>query len=160
MAVSPENVQHMCGVFIASQRMIPDRLAFVVYRRVGAPFMVVSTVVAYTAKTHSWVDEIVTYKEHAVRPIDGLVGALKDHGLGKSRVLVETGALPTRDGDRLRELLPKLEIADADVIDRSRMVKARRRSRSCAERARLGAGDPRRLQERQGEKPSVRSRKK
>jgi Xaa-Pro aminopeptidase len=125
VAVSPENVQHLCGVFIASQRMIRDRLAFAVYRREGGPFMVVSTVVAYTARTHSWIDEVVTYKEHAVKPIDGLVGALKDHGLGSARVLIEMGALPARDADRLRQELPKLEIADAErILDRSRMVKA------------------------------------
>jgi len=28
IGVSPENVQHLCGFFIASQRMIRDRLAF------------------------------------------------------------------------------------------------------------------------------------
>ena len=71
IGVSPENVQHLCGVFIASQRMIRDRLAFVVFRRQGAPFMVVSTVVAYTARTHSWIEDVATYQEHVVRPIDG-----------------------------------------------------------------------------------------
>ena len=100
IAVSPENVQHLAGTFIASQRMIPDRLAFAVYRRQGGPFFVVSTVVAYTARTRSWIEEVVTYQEHAVRPIDGLAKALEEHGLGKGRVLVELGYLPTRDGDR------------------------------------------------------------
>jgi Xaa-Pro aminopeptidase len=124
IAVSPENVQHLCGVFIASQRMIRDRLAFVVFRRQGAPFMVVSTVVAYTARTHSWIDDVATYREHAVRPIDGLVAALKDRGLEKARVLVETGGLPTRDGDQLRAALPQLLFDDAEkLLDRSRMVK-------------------------------------
>ena len=124
VAVSPENVQHLGGVFIASQRMIPDRLAFAVYRREGAPFFVVSTVVAYTARTKSWIDEVVTYQEHAVKPIDGLADALKSHGLEKGRVLIEVGALPTRDGDRLRATLPNLTIADAErVLNRSRMVK-------------------------------------
>ena len=124
IAVSPENVQHLCGVFIASQRMIRDRLAFVVFRRQGAPFMVVSTVVAYTARTHSWIDDVATYQEHSVRPIDGLATALKERGLEKARVLVETGALPTRDGDRLREALPQLQFDGAEkLLDRSRMVK-------------------------------------
>lgn len=124
VAVSPENVQHLGGVFIASQRMIPDRLAFAVYRREGAPFFVVSTVVAYTARTKSWIDDVVTYTEHAVKPIDGLADALKAYGLDKGRILIETGALPTRDGDRLRAALPGITIADAErVLNRSRMVK-------------------------------------
>ena len=124
IAVSPENVQHLAGTFIASQRMIPDRLAFAVYRREGGPFFVVSTVVAYTARTRSWIEEVVTYQEHAVRPIDGLAKVLEEHGLGKGRVLVELGYLPTRDGDRLRSLLPNLKIADAEkTLDRSRMQK-------------------------------------
>jgi len=124
IGVSPENVQHLCGVFIASQRMIRDRLAFVVFRRQGAPFMVVSTVVAYTARTHSWIEDVATYQEHVVRPIDGLVAALQERGLGKARILVEMGALPGRDSDRLRAALPDLVIGDAEqLLDRSRMVK-------------------------------------
>ena len=63
----------------------------VVFRREGAPFMVVSTVVAYTARTHSWIDDVATYQEHAVRPIDGLVNALNERGLGKARLLVTEG---------------------------------------------------------------------
>src|SRR6476659_7996392 len=124
IAVSPENVQHLGGVFIASHRMIPDRLAFAVFRREGGPFFVVSTVVAYTARTKSWIEDVITYQEHAVRPIDGLVDALKARGLENGRILIELGALPTRDGDRLRAALPNLVVADAErVLNRSRMVK-------------------------------------
>ena len=124
VAVSPENVQHLGGVFIASQRMIPDRLAFAVFRREGGPFFVVSTVVAYTARTKSWIEDVITYQEHAVRPIDGLVDALKARGLENGRILIELGALPTCDGDRLRAALPNLVVADAErVLNRSRMVK-------------------------------------
>jgi hypothetical protein len=94
IGVSPENVQHLCGVFIASQRMIRDRLAFVVFQREGAPFIVVSSVVTYTARTHSWIEDVAPYQEHVVRPIDGLVAALQERGLGKARFLVEMGALP------------------------------------------------------------------
>ena len=64
--------------------MIPDRLAFAVFRREGGPFFVVSTVVAYTARTKSWIEDVITYQEHAVRPIDGLVGALRRMGSGRA----------------------------------------------------------------------------
>ena len=73
IGVSPENVQHLAGVFIASQRMIRDRLAFAIYRRNGPPMFVVSTVVKYTAESKSWIDDVITYREHVVMPIDGLV---------------------------------------------------------------------------------------
>ncbi len=125
IGLSAENVQHLAGVFIASQRMIRDRLAFAVYRRKGAPFFVVSTVVKYTAETKSWINQVITYKEHAVLPIDGLIGALKDCGLENGRIWMEMGALPARDVDRLRAALPKLTLLDAEnVLDRSRMVKS------------------------------------
>ena len=75
IAVSPENVQHLAGAYIISQRMIPDRLAFAVYPRTRPPFFVVSTVVEYTARTQSWIDEIVPFTEHAVLPINGLIQA-------------------------------------------------------------------------------------
>lgn len=124
IGVSPENVQHLAGVFIISQRMISDRLAFAVYRREGAPFFVVSTVVAHTARTQSWIDEVVPYTEHAVLPVDGLVHALKERGLDRGRVWIEMGYLPGRDADALRRALPELEILDAEtVLNRSRMVK-------------------------------------
>jgi len=124
IGVSPENVQHLAGVFIASQRMISERLAFAVYRRDGAPFFVVSTVVQYTARTQSWIEEIVPYSEHATLPIEGLVQALRDRGLDRARVWIEMGYLPARDADLLRKALPKLEILDTEtVLNRSRMVK-------------------------------------
>jgi Xaa-Pro aminopeptidase len=124
IGISPENVQHLAGVFIISQRMIRDRLAFAVFRRAGAPFFVVSTVVEYTARTQSWIKEIVPYTEHAVLPIDGLIQALKERGLDRGRVWIEMGYLPARDADRLRTALPNLQILDAEgVLDRSRMIK-------------------------------------
>jgi len=124
IAVSPENVQHLAGVFIISQRMIPDRLAFAVYPRTRPPFFVVSTVVEYTARTQSWIDEIVPFTEHAVLPINGLIQALRDHGLERGRVWVETGYLPARDWDILRSALPHLDVLDAErVLNRSRMIK-------------------------------------
>jgi Xaa-Pro aminopeptidase len=125
VAVSPENVQHLAGVFIISQRMIRDRLAFAVYRRSGPPFFVVSTVVEYTARTQSWIEEVVPYTEHAVKPIDGFIQALKDRGLDKARIWMEMGYLPLREGDRLRAALPGAEFLDAEqVLDRTRMIKA------------------------------------
>jgi Xaa-Pro aminopeptidase len=124
IGVSPENVQHLADVFIISQRIIADRLAFAVYPRAGEPFFVVSTVVEYTARTQSWIDDIVPYTEHAVPPIEGLVHALRARGLKKGRIWLETGYLPTRDGEILRKALPALEILDAErVLNRSRMIK-------------------------------------
>ncbi len=124
IAVSPENVQHLAGVFIISQRMIRDRLAFAVFRRSASPFFVVSTVVEHTARTKGWIDEVVPYTEHVVRPIQGLISALKDHGLDRGRVWLEMGYLPAREADILRAELPGLEILDAEkVLDLTRMVK-------------------------------------
>jgi Xaa-Pro aminopeptidase len=124
IGISPENVQHLAGVFIISQRMIPDRLDFACFRREGPPFFVVSTVVEYTARTQSWIDEVVPYTEHAELPINGLIKTLKDQGLGKARIWIEMGFLPARDADLLRTALPDLEILDAEgVLNRSRMVK-------------------------------------
>ncbi len=125
IGVSPENVQHLAGVFIASQRMIRDRLAFAVYRRKGPPMFVVSTVVKYTAKSKSWIDDVITYTEHVDMPVDGLAKALVDAGLGEGRIWMEMGALPARDADRLRAKLPKLTLIDAEkVLDRTRMIKS------------------------------------
>ena len=125
IGVSPENVQHLAGVFIASQRMIRDRLAFAVYLRKGPPMFVVSTVNKYTAENRSWIDEVITYTEHVVLPIDGLIGALKDSGLESGRIWMEMGALPARDADHLRAALPNLTLLDAEnVLDRSRMIKS------------------------------------
>lgn len=138
IGVSPENVQHLAGVFIISQRMISDRLAFAVYPRRGAPFFVVSTVVEYTARTQSWIDEIVPYTEHEVLPVEGLIRALQDRRLSRGRVWLETGYLPTRDGDILRRALPDLEIVDAErLLNRSRMVKTPEEIRRMTEIARV-----------------------
>lgn len=137
VAISPENVQHLTGAFIISQRMIADRLAFAVYPREGAPFFVVSTVVEYTARTQSWIEEIVPYTEHAVQPVQGFVQALRDRGLDRSRIWLETGYLPARDGEALRQALPGLTILDAErTLNRSRMVKTADEIRHMTEIAR------------------------
>ena len=138
IAVSPENVQHLAGAYIISQRMIPDRLAFAVYPRTRPPFFVVSTVVEYTARTQSWIDEIVPFTEHAVLPINGLIQALRDHGLEQGRAWIETGYLPARDWDILRSALPHLEALDAErVLNRSRMIKVPAEIQRMAEIARV-----------------------
>lgn len=78
------------------------------------------------------------YTEHEVLPVEGLIRALQDRGLSRGRVWLETGYLPTRDGDILRRALPDLEILDAErLLNRSRMVKTPEEIRRMTEIARV-----------------------
>jgi Xaa-Pro aminopeptidase len=122
--VSPENVLHLAGVYIVSQRMIRERLATAVFPLDGDPFFVVSSVVARTAKRESWIEEIPVWTEHETTPVEALIAELRRRDLTSGRIWLEMRYLAATYFQELAAALPEVEWVDAEVmLDRSRMVK-------------------------------------
>jgi len=124
IAMSPENFLHTAGVYVASQRMIRERLALAVFPRESEPFAVVSSVVHRTVDRGSWLDEVVGWAEHEETPIGKLAEELRRRGLGAGRIALEKGYLAASFYEQLQRELPQVEWLDADpILDRTRMVK-------------------------------------
>jgi Xaa-Pro aminopeptidase len=124
IAMSPENFLHTSGVYVASQRMIRERLALTIFPRDGEPFAVVSSVVHRTVDRDSWLDEVVGWAEHEETPIGKLAEELRRRGLGAGRIALEKGYLAANFYEELQRELPQVEWLDAErMLDRTRMVK-------------------------------------
>src|SRR5690242_9148127 len=89
IAFSPENVLHLSGVYIASQRMIRERLATAIFPVEGEPSFVVSSVVAKTARNESWIPDVVVWQEHDTTPVEALIDELRRRGLDHGRIWLE-----------------------------------------------------------------------
>lgn len=142
VAASPENFLHLSGVYVASQRMIRERLAIAVYRRASDPFLVVSSVVAATIRRESWVADQVVWQEHVATPVETLAKELRSRGLAEARIGLEKRFLAAEYFEELQAAVPKATFVDCEqILDRNRMVKTpkeielMRRNAIAAERA-------------------------
>ncbi|HZU18148.1 MAG TPA: Xaa-Pro peptidase family protein [Candidatus Dormibacteraeota bacterium] len=142
VAMSPESFLHLAGVYVASQRMIRERLAIAVYPRGREPFLVVSSVVASTVRRESWVPDQVVWTEHERTPIQALAAELKARGLEGARIGLEMHYLAAAYFEQLKAASTRTEWVDCELLlNRSRMVKTpdevelMRRNAIAAERA-------------------------
>jgi Xaa-Pro dipeptidase len=124
IAMSPENFLHLAGVYVASQRLIRERLAIAVYTATGDPFLVVSSVVANTVQRDSWVSDVVVWAEHETTPIQSLAGELRRRGLDHGHVGIEKQYLTAQYFEELTAASSQVSWSDCELIlNRSRMVK-------------------------------------
>ena len=146
LASSPENVTYLGGVSPPSQRTVRSRHAFCIVQLEGPSTYVTIELEERTVRPRITSDRVVTYREFAEDPIRVVADLVTELvGTDKS-VGVETGHLPAKDMDRLRDYLPKANLRAADdVLQRLRLVKTGeelvkiRRIGTVAERAALTA---------------------
>ncbi len=124
VAVSPENTRYSAGVWIATQQTLRDRLALVVWPKSGQPTLIVCNIEADYCRSESWIPDIRAYAEHLQSPIDVLAQVLKEKGLDRVRVGMETGYLSARYWSELVQALPRASFGPAEpVFDQARMIK-------------------------------------
>lgn len=124
VAMSPENVLYSSGTSIITQRMIPDRLALVLWGHDDAQTFIVCTIEEPQARAESWISDIRGYVEFAESPIATLASAIKERGFARGRIGIEMRYLVANYYRELVERLPEAELVAADgLFDRVRMIK-------------------------------------
>ena len=124
IAVSLENVAYLTGTWIVTQRLIPDRLALVLWPRQGEPAFVLCKGEDVAAKDDCRISDMRTYKEFHTSPVDLLADAVTEKGLSGGHLGVERRSMPTAYFEQLRERLPDARFDDcAGLLDQARMVK-------------------------------------
>lgn len=127
IASSAENVQYASDVLIATQRIIRDRLALLVWPKRRDPSFVLCQVEEAYVRQESWIADIRGYKEFVTSPIALAAEALKDQGLANGRIGCELEHLPGKYLRELQGLLPNLRIEACDDMFRQvRMFKTAR----------------------------------
>jgi Xaa-Pro aminopeptidase len=125
VAVSLENVYYASGVPIMTQRLIPSRLAFVVATPDDEASMVVCSIEVAQVHLESWIRDVRGYTEFADSPVAVLADLLREKGLARGRIGIETAALGHRYFAELESLLPEATIVDGDELFlRARSVKS------------------------------------
>ena len=124
IAISPENVPYLAGVFIDTQRSIRDRLAAVVWPRAGAPSLIVCNIEEPQAIAESWIEDVRAYVEFEQSPIELLAQVLEDKNLDDKRIGIELGYLSARFFAGLSDLLPEATFVSCeDLFSQARVVK-------------------------------------
>ena len=126
IASSLENVSYLSGARMVMQRLIPDRLALLLWPADGDPAIVVCKGEDVACRDDCQIEDMRSYTEFVEYPVDLLAEVVAEKGLSRGRLGVETHSLPAAYVNHLRKRLPGATLVDcADLLDRTRMIKTR-----------------------------------
>ena len=118
VAASPENVKYIANVEISTQRTIRDRLAVIVWAKGREPVFVLCQVEEGYARQQGWIQDLRPYKEFVTAPIQLVADALRELGLERGHVGIETEYLAAKYANALTASLPGLHLGAADALFR------------------------------------------
>ena len=125
VAMSPENFAYTTGAYIMTVRDIRPRQAFAVLPSKGEAAALVCSIEHQQMQIESWIKDIRVYTEFVDEPVDALVALLKDKDITSGKVGIDLDYLPVNSFQRLRSLLPNLELIDTHpVISAVRSIKS------------------------------------
>ena len=126
VAASPETTYYLIGVRLLMQRLIPDRLTFVIVTADGACTLVTAASDVDHAKRDSTATGFHGYTA-AQEPAEVLCRVLGELGLGRARLGIEGSYIPAGDLWILTRTLPEASVVAGDAVIRSaRMTKSGR----------------------------------
>jgi Xaa-Pro aminopeptidase len=111
---APETIAYVGGTFIATQTLVPDRLAFLIATRDGSMSLFVCNVEEALVRAESFIERIDTYVEFQQEPILALIDVLQRSGSTSGRIGVQASRLSGRSLDLLRLGLPRAEFIPLD----------------------------------------------
>ncbi len=124
VASSLENVSYLSGARMVMQRLIPDRLALLLWPGQGDPAIVLCRGEDVACRPDCWIEDMRSYTEFVTSPVDLLADIVAEKGLARGRLGLEKHSLPSAYVDRLRKRLPGATLVDCgDLMDRARMIK-------------------------------------
>ena len=124
VVMSIENVAYLSGVWVLTQRIIPDRLAFVLWPRDGEPVFILCKGEHVNIDGRCTIKDVRTYVEFRARPVELLAEALAERGLSAGRLGIERRSVSVADYQELERLVPNATLDDgASVMERVRMIK-------------------------------------
>ena len=124
IANSLENVSYLSGARIVTQRLIPDRLALLLWPGQGDPAIVMCRGEDVSNRDDCRVEDVRTYKEFVTSPVDLLADAVIEKGLARGRLGVERHSLAAAFLDRLHDRLPEATLVECgELMDQARMIK-------------------------------------
>ena len=122
--VSPENVRYTGDVHISTQSSIRDRLAVIVWPNGAAPVFIVCAVEERYVRENTWIEDVRSYREFHLSPVDLLTDVLYELGLGGGRLGLELRYLPAQSFNELTQKLPSARFESCDgLLAEVRMVK-------------------------------------
>jgi Xaa-Pro dipeptidase len=125
ITTSYEGVAYLSGVFITTQRLIPDRLAAVILPLDGDPTLVVCTIEEAQVRRDSRIRDIRGYVEFATSPVDLIAKVVQEKGLAQGRLGLEMKILSAHYFLELGKSLPRVSFEPVDhLLDTVRMVKS------------------------------------
>lgn len=127
VALSPENFTYLAGFTVPSQPILRWRHAAVVLTRDGGISLLAVDMEASTVRDREPEADVRVWAEFEDDAMPVLADLLRDLGLERASVGTEMAYLPTRDMQRLVELLPDVRWSAADrLFDDARMIKTER----------------------------------
>ena len=127
IALSPENFAYLAGFIVPSQPVLRWRHAAVVITRDGRMALYTVDMEASTVRSLEPEVEVYVWEEFAENAMPVLATLLRDLGLERGRVGLETDYLPTRDMERLSELVPDVRWEPAhSLFNELRLIKTPR----------------------------------
>lgn len=124
IASSLENVSYLSGARIVMQRLIPDRLALLLWPGHGDPAIVVCKGEDVACRDDCRISDMRAYTEFVTSPIDLLAEVVIEKGLANGRLGLEMHSLPSGYVNQLRTRIPEATLVDCgDLMDRARMIK-------------------------------------
>jgi Xaa-Pro aminopeptidase len=124
IAISLENVSYLSGARMVMQRLIPDRLALLLWPADGDPAIVVCKGEDVACRDDCQIEDMRSYLEFVTSPVEVLADVIEEKGLAKGRIGLETQSLPAAYVNHLQSRLPEATLVDCrGLLDRVRMIK-------------------------------------
>lgn len=124
VAVSPEYVRYIGDVSIDTQKSIRDRLAMIVWAKGREPLYILCQVEEGYVRQESWIQDIRPFKEFVTSPISLLKDVLREMGLEKGYIGIETEYLAAKYHSQLTAELPDIRTGSCEeLFARVRMFK-------------------------------------
>lgn len=124
VAASPENTWYLTGVIIESQRILPERLAPVVWGKEYDPVHIICANEETQVRKDAWIRDIRSYIEFREEPMQLVGQVITEQGAAKGKVGIEKRFLGVHYYEELIRLLPHVQFVEAgSFFDRLRAIK-------------------------------------